>query len=59
MGTNLWKIDTQLIFPLAHCASYASNLGFMPCRKGPMNGILNLGPAIDPFLYRYVTAESQ
>jgi hypothetical protein len=51
----LWKMETQLIAPLAHCASYAANLGYKAWINGPVNGILNSGPVIDPFLFKYIT----
>ena len=54
----MWNTETQLSGPLAHCARYESNFGCSACRKGPMNGILNVGPAIEPFRLMYMTTGS-
>lgn len=53
--TYLWKTDTQLRGPLAHCARYESNLGCSAWMKGPMRGILKVGPAMEPFCLMYMT----
>jgi hypothetical protein len=55
----LWKTETQLRGPLAHCLRYSSNLGWSAWTKGPMKGILNIGPAMGPLRQRYMTAECQ
>lgn len=46
--TYLWKTETQLSSPLAHFAWYSSNFGFTDSRKGPMNGIFQEGPTMEP-----------
>jgi hypothetical protein len=51
----LWNTETQLSGPLAHWLRYESNFGCNACKKGPMNGILNDGPAIEPFRLMYMT----
>ena len=53
----LWKTDTQLRGPLAHCARYASNFGWIAWRNGPMSGILKGGPAMEPFRLMYMTRD--
>lgn len=55
----LWKTDTQLSGPLAHCARYPSNFGCRACINGPMSGILSGGPAIGPFRLMYITKGHQ
>lgn len=51
----MWKTETQLRSPLAHFALYSENLGLTDSRKGPMKGILNRGPTIDPLSHMYLT----
>ena len=53
----LWKTETQLNSPLAHFALYSWNFGLTDSRKGPMKGILNLGPTMEPLFQMYLTAE--
>lgn len=57
VSAYLWKTDTQLSGPLAHCARYPSNLGCKACINGPMSGILSGGPAIEPFRLIYITRD--
>lgn len=55
----LWKTETQLNSPLAHFAWYSGNFGFTDWRKGPMKGILNLGPSMDPLSQMYFTEKGE
>lgn len=53
--THLWNTETQLSSPLAHLALYFSIFGFTDSKKGPMNGIFHVGPAIEPLFQTYLT----
>lgn len=53
--TYLWKTDTQLRGPLAHCSRYPSNFGWSAWMNGPMSGNLKVGPAMEPFRLMYMT----
>lgn len=55
----LWKTDTQLSLPLRNCFLYSSKFGNSTGMNGPMNGSLNIGPAIDPFFLMYITGRGQ